>query len=74
MVRNFWIDANIEGRQTMLSGGPRRKDGGMSVYISQRKDGEIITPIQITCYEHNGILKTTVTINGIDMPTVVTER
>lgn len=32
-VRNFWIDADIDGRQTMLGGGPRSSDGGMDVTI-----------------------------------------
>ena len=27
-VRNFYVEADIDGRQTMLGGGPRNKDGG----------------------------------------------
>ena len=26
-MRNFWIDVDIDGRKTLLSGGPRTKDG-----------------------------------------------
>lgn len=37
-VRNFWIDANIDGRLTELSGGPRDKTGGMDVTIKQRAE------------------------------------
>lgn len=40
-VRNWWIDADIDGRQTRLEGGPRRKDGGFTLRIYQREDGSI---------------------------------
>jgi hypothetical protein len=48
-VRNFWIDADIEGRQTILSGGPRAKDGGMEVTLYQRNDGSIEKVLRIVC-------------------------
>lgn len=52
-TRNFWIDADIDGRATELSGGPRRKDGGMSVSIKQRNEGGIQEALSIQCYvEH----------------------
>ena len=35
-LRNFWIDAKIDGRKTELEGGPQAKDGGLSVDILQR--------------------------------------
>ena len=59
-VRNFWIDADIDGRETMLSGGPRRKDGGMSVIIKQRDEGSITTALRISCKEYDGKLLTQV--------------
>ena len=59
-VRNFWVDADIDGRETMLSGGPRAKDGGMSVIIKQRSKGDITTSLRILCTEHNGSLITQV--------------
>lgn len=59
-VRNFWIDADIDGRQTELSGGPRAKDGGMSVIIKQRDAGEITTALRIRCGECCGKLITRV--------------
>ena len=49
-VRNFWIDADIDGRQTMLSGGPKSRDGGMRVNIYQRDEGGILHVISINCY------------------------
>lgn len=59
-VRNFWIDADIDGRKTMLSGGPSAKDGGMSISIKQRDDGGIVTAFKVYCYEVDGELITEV--------------
>jgi len=39
-VRNFWIDANIDGRKERLTGGPRRKDGGFALEVSVRSEGD----------------------------------
>lgn len=63
-VRNFWIDADIDGRQTMLSGGPRSKDGGMGVTVYQRNEGCIERAVTVSCWEADGELITSVTING----------
>lgn len=66
-VRNFWIDADIDGRKTMLSGGPRAKDGGMLVNIYQRDDGGIHRALRIECMEcGDGTLKTVVLGFGDD--------
>jgi hypothetical protein len=40
-VRNWWIEADIDGRQTYLSGGPRNKGGGFRLDIYQRSNGNI---------------------------------
>lgn len=40
-VRNWWIEADIDGRKTLLSGGPRNKDGGFRLTIRQRNKGAI---------------------------------
>ena len=40
-VRNFWIYAKIDGRDTRLTGGPSAKNGGMSVEIFFRENGQI---------------------------------
>lgn len=47
-VRNFWIEANIDGRDTVLAGGPRSKDGGFSLTVKQRDRGGIITAATIS--------------------------
>ncbi|HNW57797.1 MAG TPA: hypothetical protein PKM69_08490 [Bacteroidales bacterium] len=40
-VRNFWIYAKIDGRDTRLTGGPSAENGGMSVEIFFRENGQI---------------------------------
>ena len=46
-TRNFWIEADIDGRKTELAGGPRRKDGGFVMNIYMRNEGGIDRPIDI---------------------------
>ena len=60
MVRNFWIDASIDGRQTELGGGPRARNGGMDIEIYQRDDGSIANCIRVICREFANELVTTV--------------
>ena len=73
-MRPFWLDANVEGRQTNLCGGPRRKDGRMNIDIIQRDSGNPITAFKIECesdgktcetrvYDSNGDLVATHTTN-----------
>jgi len=40
-VRNFWIDANIDGRKTGVGTGPRTENGGFNLRISMREKGSI---------------------------------
>ena len=58
--RNFWIDADIDGRATSLSGGPRAADGGMTIRIKQRDNGGIFTAMTVRCVELDGCLFTEV--------------
>jgi len=46
-VRNFWVEANIEGRRTMLSGGPQGKLDGLHLYLYQRDKGDITTALRV---------------------------
>lgn len=41
-VRNFWLDASIDGRSSDLSGGPVAKDGGFNLKLLQRSNGDIL--------------------------------
>ena len=63
-VRNFWIDADIDGRQTVLSGGPRAKNGGMTVVVKQRNEGAIVNAVRLECYEKDGYLNTLVYVGS----------
>lgn len=46
-VRNFWIEASVDGRESKLSGGPVRKDGGFSLTIFVRDDGDVTRALEI---------------------------
>ena len=59
-VRNFYVEANIDGRQTLLGGGPASKTGEMTVRLYQRDAGEIADCLLIECRERNGQLITEV--------------
>ena len=47
-VRNFWIKARIDGRQTELEGGPRSREGEFSQTIYIRDAGSIVTGVNIS--------------------------
>jgi hypothetical protein len=47
-VRNFYLTADIDGRASGLSGGPRSKDGGMSATILVRHEGSILRAVEIS--------------------------
>jgi len=47
IVRNFWVDAQVDGRQEDLGSGPRAKDGGMTLQVYQRDDGGIVKALSI---------------------------
>lgn len=73
-VRNFWVEADVDGYQTMVSGGPRRKDGGMDVTIYQRDDGGIKTAVRIFCRANGENLVTSVCIDGQEIGAFRTAR
>lgn len=63
-IRNFYIQSDIDGRETPLQGGPRSKDGGMCTTLYQRSDGEIVEAVKIKCLECDGELITQVINKG----------
>lgn len=66
-VRNFWVEADIDGYKTKLKGGPRNKNGGMKITLYQRREGEIVEAVSIYCHEKNGVLTTDVFVgNGFE--------
>lgn len=40
-VRNFWLDARIDGRRSPFASGPKSRDGGFHLRIQHRDHGEI---------------------------------
>lgn len=48
-VRNFYVVANVDGRATALTGGPARKDGGMTIDLTMRDKGSIREVFTIYC-------------------------
>lgn len=62
-IRNFYIDAEIEGRKTPLCGGLARKDGGMEIVLTQRENGDIMRAFTISC-----------TVDGNDLETCIKDR
>ena len=61
-VRNFYVDGCVDGRQSNVSGGPKNKEGGMRLEVTQRNDGEVETAFVIKSYvAYDGELITRVT-------------
>lgn len=40
-VRNFWIEAEIDGRKSAFASGPVSKEGGFTLDISIRDSGSV---------------------------------
>ena len=46
-VRPFYVQGQVDGRMSPVSGGPRRLDGGMSLRVTQRDNGSIVDAFRI---------------------------
>jgi hypothetical protein len=57
-VRNFYVVADVDGRKTTLTGGPARKDGGMTIDLTMRDKGSIREVFTIYCqaYDDGGLV------------------
>ena len=53
-VRNFWMSARVDGRDTGLSSGPAGKDGGMDVTMLVRKEGSVSKGLSLICRNVDG--------------------
>lgn len=48
-TRNFWVEMDIDGRETTLEGGPRSAGGGINGTIYMRGEGgSVQTAVRIT--------------------------
>lgn len=55
-IRNFWFEANIDGRTTKLAGGPKSREGEMSTVLYVRNNGCSEVAFKTVCKETDGIL------------------
>ena len=49
VVRNFWVAGDVDGRRSPISGGPRAHDGGLSLTLYQRKEGQVARALTVHC-------------------------
>ena len=47
-VRNFRIEAEVDGRKTLIAFGPRGKDGGfyLTVYMRNKEEAEAVLELE----------------------------
>ncbi|MHB9019374.1 MAG: hypothetical protein ACYC3G_00650 [Minisyncoccota bacterium] len=46
-MRNFWIEGEVDGRKTVLTGGPRSKDGGFTLTVFIKDHGTSRKALQV---------------------------
>ena len=46
-VRNFWIEASIDGRVSTFAGGPKASNGGFYLTVKQRSNGDIAKALAV---------------------------
>jgi len=46
-MRNFWLEGNIDGRKSPITGGPQSKDGGFRLNVRMRDNGESVVGLRI---------------------------
>jgi hypothetical protein len=74
-TRNFWIDAEIDGRKTTIASGPRSRDGGFDLSISMRDEGAVIRPLRVIGWcGSDGVLHLEVNSNGTVIKEITTQR
>ena len=49
-VRNFWLEAKVDGRESKVIGGPSNKEGGFELKIRMRDGGEVTLPVTLEGY------------------------
>jgi hypothetical protein len=48
-VRNFWVAGDVDGRRSRITGGPRARDGGISLTLFQRNKGCVAEVLKMKC-------------------------
>lgn len=68
-VRNFWIEAEVDGRRTTIAAGPVSKTGGITIRLKMRHNGEIFHAMVVSGMAHpSGKLTLTAAPNRYDLP------
>lgn len=49
-VRNFWVEASIDGRKAKFASGPRSKTGGIQLTVRQRNKGQVTVALRVGTY------------------------
>ncbi len=58
VVRNFFVRGEVDGRRSKISGGPRARDGGLTLTLYQRDGGEVELALKVHCFAcSNGTLR-----------------
>lgn len=74
-MRNFYITADIDGRQTQLAGGTAPKDGGMRVRVLQRDKGRSVRAFAVESWAEGETLVSVVFDNtGVAVARFETQR
>lgn len=74
-VRNFWLNAQVDGKATPLASGPKAKDGGMVVDFLQRSKGGVVKAFTVVCSECDGELRTSIfDADGVRLTSCITNR
>ncbi len=54
--RNFWLEAEADGRASRVAFGPRAKDGGLRLSVYQRDGGQVRHVLRLEADAREGLL------------------
>lgn len=69
-MRNFWCKANVDGRKSLLSFGPRGKEAGMGISIFANDKGISLSCVHVDCAVNKENLVITILALGRDAVTI----
>lgn len=74
-VRNFWIELEVDGKQTKIATGPRSVEGGFSLRVRMRQHGAVgEDEVCLRGYANKGVLHLQVTAGNYELLERVTKR
>lgn len=72
-MRNFWLEASVDGRENNVTGGPRSNSGQMDISVYQRVFGSSVEVVNVNCVPEGDQISTYVTVKGIGKSNVEVE-